>query len=103
MESGRWTAKVRAVDHSEAVSNLNELLPAETALEVLHSLDPTQVGLYRIEGFHRRENGEFESRLDLILDFDHMQHFTRAEHIQIAQMFIRNRAIHDTYFELFAM
>jgi hypothetical protein len=88
------------MDHGEAVSLLEERLPASRALEVLQGLDPARVELFRIEGFLRDEDGQFEARLDLIVDFSHMQQFTIAERIEIARMFIRNRATNETYFEL---
>ena len=79
---------------------LDDLLPAKTAVDVLESLDPEQTDLYRVDGFLRHADGQFESRLDLIVDFGHMQQFTCAERMQIARLFITNRAADEIFFEL---
>ncbi len=89
------------MDHSKAVSLLEGRLPATAALEVLRSLDPARIEIYRLEGFLRHDDGRLESRLDLIINFENMQQFTAAERLQIAHIFISNRATDDTYFELF--
>ena len=87
------------MDHSQAAALFEERLPASKALEVLQSLDASQVELVSIEGFIRRDDG-FEARLDLIVDFTNMQQFTKAEHIEIARLFVSNRATDETFFEI---
>ena len=90
------------MNHSEAVSLFKQMLPATKAIEVLQALDASRVELVGIEGFLRQADGKFESRLDLIVDFSGMRQFTTAEHIEIARMFVNNRATEQTWFELWS-
>ncbi len=89
--------------HDEAIALLDQRLPATVALEVLESLDPTQVELGCVEGFRRTDDDKYEARLDLIVDFWGMRQFTTAEHIKIAELFIRNRMTDRTFFEVWSV
>jgi len=90
----------RGMNHDDALARLDTRLQVAEALEVLQALDPNHVRLSCVEGFVGRDDGKQEARLDLIVDFGQMQQFTTEEQIRIAEMFIRNRAVEGTTFEI---
>ena len=90
------------MDQFRAERLLDKRLSPEIVLQVLESLDASRIDILRVEGFRKLDNDQLQACLELIIDFSHLQQFSTYEQIEIAKMFISNRAKDDLLFEIIA-